>query len=256
MFTEPVHGAHGPRGTSLLPPGPAFPTGSGNPFGVTTGPPPRRPRSRPRSQPQIPITRFSTDDEISDRLRQLPTLINEQHSLQIRALSVFVAALPEWRNQPPEARARHVQNLWMDQSQFFERIFIRDQNIDRAFLNTEYARHGRPPHPLSRQRFLLEIAMRAANGLPQEQLSPGRVLRLRRVVMEAQLLTMRAWTHFWRQRLPLGHPGRIDPNIPFNDGTTQAQNYAAQSQAIAAANGASVEDIERAVAFGDFMESR
>ncbi|ERF72604.1 hypothetical protein EPUS_08740 [Endocarpon pusillum Z07020] len=252
VLTEPVHGAHGPGGTSLLPPGPTFPTGSGPSLGATTGLPPGRPHSRS----QIPITRFSTDDEIRDRLQQLPDLINEQQRLQVEALNGYVAALPEFRNQPPEVRSRRVQDLWMNQTQFFERIFIRDQNVDNALLNAAFVRHGRPAHPLSRQRVLLEVVMRAANGQPQDGLSPGEELRSRRVILEAQLLTMRAWTHAWSQRLPLGHPARIDTNIPFNDGIARSQPRVAQTQAVAAANNVSVEEIERITAFSDFMESR
>ncbi len=258
IFADPVRGVHGPsRNVNPLPPGPMLPTGRGTPLPVSMGPALHPP---PPQRPEIQISRFSTEDEIRERIRQLPDLINEQQDFQIQVLNGVIAALPAWQHQPQEARARHVQDLRMNQTRYFELVFTRERNVDLIAADAMYVRLGRPSHPLTRQRILLEVAMRAANGLPQEDLGPDGNLRLRRIVLEAQLLTIRAWTHVWRQQLPVGHPEHIDPNIPFNDGTaqTQAQNQAAYNQVViaaAAANGVSVEDMERAMAFGNFMES-
>lgn len=47
---------------------------------------------------------------------------------------------------------------------------------------------------------LIEVQMRHLNGFERAVMEEGRERRLRRAVLEAHLLTLRAWTTAWRAR--------------------------------------------------------
>ena len=101
-------------------------------------------------------------------------------------------------------------------------------------------------HPMARMRQLIELQMRRVNGLPQTQLSLGEDLRLRRVVLEAQLRTLEAWTKSWRERLPQGYQeqhGEVGDDAGAALGGDEPT----------VADGVSAEEMERMVDFGAFV---
>ncbi len=152
----------------------------------------------PAPTPPHVISTQSTDDQLRTRLLNLQTLINAEVHTHVLLLHAILAAHPAWHDQPYAARSREQETLWLRQVATFEREFMQRQNVDASVVATRP--DGSENHPMARQRRLLEVQMRRVNGLAEGQLSEGQELRLRRAVLEAQLLTLRAWSRAWRGR--------------------------------------------------------
>ena len=118
-------------------------------------------------------------------------------------------------------------------------------DIDLQALAASTDRFGR--HPMARMRQLIEVQMRRVNGLPQEPLAEGEELRLRRVVLEAQLRTLRAWSATWRGRLPQGYQEQA------SEAGDREATHSSNEQA--AVGDVSAEERERIAAFGAFLNS-
>lgn len=189
------------------------------------------------------------DEQVQARVDELADLIDTEVHTHHRVLHGVVAAQPEWQNQPFEARTRQLVVVWLRQVETFVRNFMETHHVDQVSMAAANERFD--PAPLSRQRQLLEVQMRVENGLPQGTLTISSDVRLRRAVLEAQLLTLQAWSQRWREALPPGHPDRLDKDESV-DGD---QSIIHQAEGLAE-NGMSEEEIARITAFGDFMESR
>lgn len=196
-------------------------------------------------QPQRPIGVFGTDDQVRARDQQLRRLINAEVQRHFQILHGVVTGFPSMLDQPYEVRHRLQNEIWVQQTQTFEREFIANQNIDLAALAA--AGHSFDNHFLQRQRQLIELAMRRVNGFPLAPMSPGSEMRLTRTVLEAQLRTLRAWSRAWADRLPREYLQQTVPGGNRMGAVDQGEGSAAE--------GVSAQEMEQIVSFGEFMES-
>lgn len=215
--------------------------------------PPPQPHQQPQRAsssrpPQRAIGMFSTDDQIRARIGELEVLLNAELHIQVRVIHAILETLPEWQNATFEARSAQQSALWEDQVQTFDRLFRAQENVDQR--NLDATMHRFPQYPMSRIRHLLDTQMRVVNGLPLEEMPQGREMRLRRTVLEAQLLTLRAWTRAWRERLPVDHPERMDQG----EGGGAAGVSGGRGDGRGSGD-VSDEELRRITEFGEYMDS-
>ena len=175
------------------------------------------------------------------RLRQLQDLISAEVHTHDYLLRTIVAAHPHWHDQPYEVRHRQQETIWLNQVGTFRRSFMELHNVDSHALTAANDRFT--GHPMARMRQLIEVQMRTANNLPQHELPFEQETRLRRLVLEAQLLTLQAWSAAWRTRLPPGQPEQA--------GTVRTMD---QDEG-GIAGDASSQEMERIVSFSEYMNS-
>jgi hypothetical protein len=195
---------------------------------------------------QRAIGMLSTNEQIQRGINRLGDLINLEYQDHFRILRAIVAAHPDWQNSSPEENFNQVNVLRDRQVETFEREFMLRHNVNLVALAATAERFLQRPIPMWRMRQLLEVHMRGLNGLPLQELPPGRELRLRKAVLEAQLLTLQAWTKAWEARLPPGYSKETDQF-----------GYAAfvGHENNAVSGGISDRETEEIKAFSEFLES-